>query len=250
MVHDFALWRGDLAFVTELMPNVRAAIEAHRRTVDDRGIFHALHGWNFTDWVPGWDAGTPPGIVQDGEEHPDWPGPGRGVSAVLQLQLALVARQVADLESWVGESDASARYSQLADELLEAADEAFYDADRRLYADDLDHTAFCEHAQALALLAGAKYGETAVRTMLQDPPEALARTTVYFDHYLSRHCTRSGGPTCCSTGSNSGSGCWTRACARSSNTPNRPAATATRGAHTRCTTTSRRCSVSGQQPPE
>jgi hypothetical protein len=184
MVHDFALWRGDPAFVTELMPGVRAALDAHRRTVDDRGIFHALHGWNFTDWVPGWDAGTPPGIVQDGEEHSDWPGPGRGVSAVLQLQLALVAQQAADLESWVGEPDAAARYSQLSDRLLEAADEAFYDADRRLYADDLGHTAFSEHAQSLALLAGAKYGETAVRTMLQEPPEALARTTVYFDHYL------------------------------------------------------------------
>ncbi|MFF0342815.1 alpha-L-rhamnosidase C-terminal domain-containing protein [Kribbella sp. NPDC004875] len=184
MVHDFALWRGDLAFVTELMPAVRAALDAHRRTVDDRGIFHALHGWNFTDWVPGWDAGTPPGIVQDGEQHPDWPGPGRGQSAVLQLQLALVARQVAELEAWVGESDAAGRCAQLADLLLEAADEAFYDADRGLYADDLAHTAFSEHAQALAVLAGAKYGETAMRTMLKEPPEGLARTTVYFDHYL------------------------------------------------------------------
>jgi hypothetical protein len=182
MVHDFALWRGDLAFVDELMPAVRAALDVHRRSVDDRGIFQALHGWNFTDWVPGWEAGTPPGIVQDGEQHADWPGPGTGVSAVLQLQLALVARQVADLESWVGAT--ADRNSQLADRLLEAADEAFYDADRKLYADNLEHTSFSEHAQSLALLSGAKYGETAVRTMLQDPPADLARTTVYFDHYL------------------------------------------------------------------
>jgi hypothetical protein len=184
MVHDFALWRGDLAFVADLMPAVRAAVEVHQQSVDDRGIFHALHGWNFTDWVPGWDAGSPPGIVQDGEQHPDWPGPGRGVSAVLHLQLALVARQVAELESWVGEPDASARYARLADQLLAAADDAFYDADRGLYADDLGHTAFSEHSQALALLAGAKYGEPAVRTMLLEPPVPLARTTVYFDHYL------------------------------------------------------------------
>ncbi|HZX01919.1 alpha-L-rhamnosidase C-terminal domain-containing protein [Kribbella sp.] len=182
MVHDFALWRGDLAFVAELMPGVRAALDAHRRTVDDRGIFHAVHGWNFTDWVPGWEAGCPPGIVQDGEVHADWPGPSHGVSAVLHLQPALVARQAAQLETWLGGT--SDQYTQLADRLLDAADEAFYDADRGLYADDLAHTAFSEHAQSLALLAGAKYGETAVRTMLQDPPPGLARTTVYFDHYL------------------------------------------------------------------
>ena len=184
MVHDFALWRGDPAFVAELMPGVRSALDAHRRTVDDRGVFHALHGWNFTDWTPGWDAGTPPGIVQDGEQHTDWPGPGRGVSAVLHLQLASVCRQAADLESWVGEPAAATRYAPLADRLLEAADEVFYDADRGLYADNLEHTAFSEHAQSLALIAGAKYGETAVRTMLHEPPGALARTTLYFDHYL------------------------------------------------------------------
>jgi hypothetical protein len=184
MVHDFALWRGDLTFVSELMPQVRAALDVHRRSVDEHGVLHALHGWNFTDWVPGWDAGTPPGIVQDGEWFPDWPGPGRGVSSVLHLQLALVARQVADLETWVGAPQDATRNIQLADRLLEAADAAFFDADRGLYADDLGRTAFSEHAQALALLAGAKYGETAVRTMLRQPPEGLARTTVYFDHYL------------------------------------------------------------------
>ncbi|HEY3561367.1 MAG TPA: alpha-L-rhamnosidase C-terminal domain-containing protein [Kribbella sp.] len=183
MVHDFALWRGHLTFVNELMPGVRAALDVHRRSVDAQGIFHALHGWNFTDWVPGWEAGSPPGIVQDGEQHADWPGPGRGVSAVLQLQLAMVARQAAELETWVGGSMAD-RNAQLAERLLEAADAAFYDADRGLYADDLDHTSFSEHAQALALLAGAKYGETAVRRMLEEPPAGLARTTVYFDHYL------------------------------------------------------------------
>jgi hypothetical protein len=68
--------------------------------------------------------------------------------------------------------------------LLEAADGAFYDADRGLYADNLEHSAFSEHSQSLALLAGAKYGETALRTMLQTPVAGLARTTVYFDHYL------------------------------------------------------------------
>ncbi|MGZ0152965.1 alpha-L-rhamnosidase-related protein [Kribbella sp. WER1] len=178
MVHDFALWRGDLGFVAELMPGVRAALDVHRRNVDERGIFHALHGWNFTDWVPGWEAGCPPGIVQDGEVHADWPGPGSGVSSVLHLQLALVARQAADLQTWLGEP--AADYLQLADRLLDAAD-AFYDEDRGLYADDLAHTSYSEHAQSLALLAGAKYGESAVRTMLD---QSLARTTVYFDHYL------------------------------------------------------------------
>ena len=177
MVHDFALWRGDLAFVKGLMPGVRAVLDAYRRNVDADGVYHALEGWNFTDWVPAWKDGAPAGA--------HW-----GVSGVLNLHLALVARLAAELEEWMGEPEMAARHRKLHDRVLNAAETRFWSPERGLYADDLDRAHWSEHAQCLALLAGAKHGEAAVRRLTEPSPlgeggaGALAQTTVYFDHYL------------------------------------------------------------------
>ena len=192
MVHDFALWRGDLAFVRGLMPGVRAVLDAYRRNVDAEGVYHALEGWNFTDWVPAWKDGTPAG------GH--W-----GVSGILNLHLALVARMAAELEEWMHEPELAARNRKLHGRVLAAAEARFWDAKRGLYADDLEHAHWSEHAQCLALLAGARHGEAAARVLAEASPSpegegrvgvsdashpatpqnsALAQTTVYFSHYL------------------------------------------------------------------
>lgn len=180
MVHDFALWRGDLAFVRSLMPGVRAVLDAYRRNVDVDGLYHALEGWNFVDWVPGWHDGAPVGA--------HW-----GVSSILNFHLAYAAQLAAELETWLDEPEMATRHHKLHERVLKAADPRFWDAERGLYADDLEHAHWSEHAQCLALLAGAPHGEAAVRRIAEEPltqaplpsgGEGLARTTVYFDHYL------------------------------------------------------------------
>ncbi|WP_152362030.1 family 78 glycoside hydrolase catalytic domain [Microlunatus speluncae] len=169
MVHDFALWRGDLEFVRTLMPGVRAVLDAHRTQVGPDGVFSTLDGWNFMDWVDGWNSGTPPGA--------QW-----GVSGVANLQLVHVADLAADLESWIGEPELAGRHSDLADLVRAAAERTFWSAERGLYADDPEHQHWSEHAQSLAVLAGAEHGPAALeRTLITD---GLDRTTVYFDHYL------------------------------------------------------------------
>lgn len=169
MVHDFAMWRDDPSFVASLLPGVRAVLDAYRTTVDDDGIFHALDGWNFTDWVGEWSAGAPP------DAH--W-----GVSAALNFQLALVAGLAAELEDQLGEPELAARQRRLARRVLSAAESRFWSEERGLYADDASHEHWSEHAQCLALLAGAAHGATAVERAVG--AEGLARTSVYFDHYL------------------------------------------------------------------
>jgi alpha-L-rhamnosidase len=173
MVHDFALWRGDLAFVADLMPGVRAVLDAYRRGVDDDGVFHSLDGWNFTDWVAAWPAGVPAGA--DG-----------GVSGIIAFQLAFAARMASEVETWLGEPELAARHARLADTVLAAAEQRFWSTEHGLYADDLEHAHWSEHAQCLALLAGAGRGEQAVQRIADhaDEIDGLARTTVYFDHYL------------------------------------------------------------------
>ncbi|GAB4517642.1 MAG: hypothetical protein Kow0047_29340 [Anaerolineae bacterium] len=172
MVYDYALWRGDRAFVKSLMPGVRAVIDAFLSFRNDDGLIQGPNGWNYMDWVPAWRWGIPP----DGEF---------GVNGIINWQMAWTLALAAELEAWVGEPELSARAHRLADELAERAQAAFWDESRGLFADDLAKTQFSEHAQCLAILSGRLAPETRRRVgeALLTTPD-LARTTIYFTHYL------------------------------------------------------------------
>jgi len=169
MVHDFAAWQGDLGFVENLMPGVRAVLDAHRAALDEDGLLHSLDGWNFTDWVAGWKSGSPP--------EGDW-----GVSGVLNFQLAHVAALAAKVEGWLGEDELAIRHQRLADRVRAAAESRFWSAERGMYADDPAHQHWSEHTNSLALLAGAEHGSSALLQALDT--ENASRATVYFSHYL------------------------------------------------------------------
>lgn len=172
MIHDFAMWRGDKEFVQSLMPGVRAVLDAFRTYIREDGLIGSPNGWNFCDWVPGWPNGIPPG----GDE---------GVSGVLNWHLALVAKMASELEEWLGESELAARQVKLAQSIADATITRFWNEERGLFADDLDHQIFSEHSQCLALLSGflsEEQREKVAQGLLED--SSLARTTIYFSFYL------------------------------------------------------------------
>ncbi len=176
MVRDFALWRGDRTFVRSLLLGVRAVLNGFAAFTEQReDSLAALPpglNFNFVDWVPEWPHRTPPG-------GPD------GVSAVVNWQWATALRQVSELEAWAGEPELSARAGRLARRHMERTHAAFWNGARGLYADNLAHQSFSEHAQCLAALSGL-LGATSLRRLrhgLLSAPD-LARTTVYFTHYL------------------------------------------------------------------
>ena len=174
MVHDYALWRGDRDFVAAMMPGVRAVLDAYLSYRNAEGLVVGPPGWNYTDWTgaPGWHIGTPP----DGE---------KGASAILTWQLALILTQVAGLEVWLGEKENAARWKRYATAVAHAAQKAFWDEGRALFADDLNHQHFSEHAQCLALLSGLLEPAQARQVgqgLITDPD--LTRATIYFSHYL------------------------------------------------------------------
>ncbi|CEK19002.1 alpha-L-rhamnosidase C-terminal domain-containing protein [Chthonomonas calidirosea] len=179
MIYDYALWRGDPSFIRSLLPGARSVLEyflAHRGA---DGLMRGPLGWNFLDWVPAWRHGTPP----DGQ----W-----GASAPLNWQLVMALKMMEALERWLDEPELAARYKRLAEELAHTTDEHFWNESRGLYADDLAHTSFSEHAQCLALLSGlvpqeryTRLGEmlfTSSSTSSALPD--LHRTTISFTHYL------------------------------------------------------------------
>jgi hypothetical protein len=195
MLHDFALWRGDLEFVRELMSGARGVLDYFQRRVNADGLVEAPRGWNYMDWVRDdprggvrkdkfasayWQYGTPPDA--------QW-----GVSGVVNLQFALVLRQAAELEEWFGDSEMAARWRKLSARITTAVTTAFWDEARGLFADDLKHEHFSEHSQCLALLGeqlDASRRELVAGGLFED--KLLARATIYFTHYLFETCRLTG----------------------------------------------------------
>jgi len=172
MVYDYALWRGDRAFIAKQLPGVRAVLEHFLAGVQPANLLRAPDGWNFTDWVAGWPLGVPP----DGFD---------GYSGVLNWHLVYTLALAVRLEEWTGERLLATRWQACRDTVATAAQAAFWDASRGLYADDLAHTRFSEHTQCLALLSGVLDGEqrdVVGQNLLRGPD--LTRATIYFTHYL------------------------------------------------------------------
>jgi hypothetical protein len=172
MVYDYALWRGDRAFVSGMLQGVRAVLDGFMTHVGADHLFRAPPGWNFGDWVPAWPLGVPPDAFH-------------GHSGLLQWHLIYTLGLAAQLEDWAGEAAMARRWREWCDVLAAAANAAFWDEGRGLFADDPEHRHFSEHTQCLALLSGAAsaaHVDRVAQTLTADP--ALTRTTIYFSHYL------------------------------------------------------------------
>jgi hypothetical protein len=172
MIHDFASWRDDRALVASLVPVARGVIDGVLLHQNTAGLIEALPGWNFTDWVPDWSYGIPP----DGDN---------GVSGVINWHFVLTLEMLAELEDYLGEGELAARWRRLAAQFAARITDIFWVESRGLFAEDAEHTLFSEHAQCLAILGGQlepARRERIAAALLSD--KGLARTTIYFTHYL------------------------------------------------------------------
>lgn len=172
MVHDYALWRDDRAFVVRLLPGVRSVIDGFLGMLNGDGLLQAPPGWNFVDWTPDWTLGVPPHASQ-------------GISGLLNWHLVYTLALATQLEAAIGEPELARRFERHKEQLAELVASRFWNEERGLFADDLAHEHFSEHTQCLALLSGAVSDEQQARIgqgLLGDL--ALTRATIYFTHYL------------------------------------------------------------------
>jgi alpha-L-rhamnosidase len=170
MLHDAWLY-GDPDRMRRLLPAMRAIRENFRSHADASGCLEAIPGWNFMDWVPTWIDGEPPGVTA-------------GDSSIVAWLYAYIFGLCAELEEWAGEPALAARDRELALRVAESCD-VYWDEQRGLYRDSRNGGTFSEHAQVLALLSGMVPSGRISRLLdgLTHAPD-LARTTVYFSHYL------------------------------------------------------------------
>jgi alpha-L-rhamnosidase len=85
---------------------------------------------------------------------------------------------------WASQNWRSARFACVT-AWRKLAVRAFWNEQRGLFADDLSHQHFSEHTQCLAILSGCLPPDRQARlaqTLTQ--PNDLAKTTIYFSHYL------------------------------------------------------------------
>jgi hypothetical protein len=180
MVHDYWRYAGDEEFVRRRLPGIRAVLDffdAYGRP--GAGLAH-LPWWNFLDWVEDWPRGIAPAEAD-------------GSSAPLDLQLAIVLEQAAELEQALGLAELGARRREQAARLRESVRLKYWDARRGLFADTGRRDAFSQHTNALAVLAGVVRGGQARRLIeaaLEQPD--LARATIYFRYYLHRAMAEAG----------------------------------------------------------
>lgn len=170
MLHEFAWWCDDPAFVRARLAGARSLLEHFLPLLDPRGLLTRLPGWSFVDWVPSWERGIPPGERRDG-------------SACVNLQFLLMLQALAALEASHGEPAMARRVRVLAARTSQAIVKAFWNESRGLFADDTTHTTWSEHAQVLSILANLLPAKRSrLVTGLLTTPD-LARCSIYFSHY-------------------------------------------------------------------
>lgn len=173
MLHDFLFWRGvEPEWFGVKMTALRAMLEQFKPYETAEGLLSKLPGWPFMDWVAGWFEGNPPGAL-DGE------------SCSVNLLYVLALQKAAELEEYAGEPLLGKRHRANAKRTAKAILARFWDAKRKMLADDVGHANFSEHVQALALITGTVQGAKAARTfrtLLE--AEGLHKASSYFSFYL------------------------------------------------------------------
>ncbi|MCL2700849.1 MAG: alpha-L-rhamnosidase [Phycisphaerae bacterium] len=174
MVEDFFQWRESGEFARRMLLGARTTMEAFRSLTGRDGMITLPHGSNFIDWVrhPAW-AGSGPRV---GEE---------GYSSILNLIYVLALNAKSRMEAFYGDPLMATRDRQAAEAAMAGVMKHFWNEPRSLLADTLEADSFSEHAQSLAILTGllpADRQERIVQGLLSESD--LARTTIFFSHYL------------------------------------------------------------------
>jgi len=182
LVHDYWMHRDDDAFVRDRLRGVASVLDWFERHIDARtGMLGPLPYWSFVDWPEEWPwdearrtGGEPPGVHDGG-------------SSIVTLQLAVTLRHAAELFAAHDRGAEAVHARELADRLVAATTARCWDEKRRLVADTPERTSFSQHANVLAVLAGAFAPARAAELIVRVTNDArLTQCTPYFRFYLLR----------------------------------------------------------------
>ena len=182
MLHDYWRHRSDDNFLRARLTGLQSVLAWFDARIDAKtGLLGPLPYWTFVDWAPEWsrDSGLGIGGEPDGAHTVG--------STIVSLQYAATLRRAAELTRALGRPDLAERYAQRAASICEAVNRQSWDATRRLYSDVSGGKVFSQHANVMAVLAGAITGTEARDLMLRIVDDtSLIQATTYFRFYLLR----------------------------------------------------------------
>ena len=138
------------------------------------GLLVDIPGWTFIDWVPAWSRGVAPDC-----------GSRNRPAAINNLFWVLSQQTAAQMARFMKEAPIAEYWEDRARRTFDAVMKLYWNENRGMIADSLDHNSWSEHAQALAILTGLLPSGKEARVFDSLVTEKdLHRCTVYFSYYL------------------------------------------------------------------
>ena len=185
MLHDFAMYRTDPAFVREHLPGTRAVLDWYVRHQNENGLVGRLPWWNFIDWASGFQGGNPPL-----DEHGD--------SAVITLHFVMALREAAELESLYGDKQRAEKYQEVAARAVQGVQTLCWNKEYGLFADTSEQKKYSQHTNLMAVLLDVipKEQQREVMTKVLSVGDAgfkangnvpsMEKASYYYRFYLAR----------------------------------------------------------------
>ena len=180
MVYQHYIRFGDINLVKKYIGAIDGVISWFKELINEDGILGQSNYWNFIDWAKPWvydekrrcDGGVPLGIDE-------------GPIGIYDPMFAYFLECASKLNAVCSRLDVSEEYQNLADALKKNVDKYFYDKEKGLYADDLNHKYYSQHMQTWCVLSGVAKGNKAKKIM-KNSLNLEAKSTYAFAYFFFR----------------------------------------------------------------
>ena len=170
---------GDLGLVRKHLRAIDGVCEWFTNHINDDGVVGQSKYWNFVDWATPWgyekdenDGGVPVGIHG-------------GVIGLYNPMMAYFLQCAAKLNAVCGRIDVANEYLETAEMLKKNTEKYFWDKEKGLYADNLDHTKYSQHMQTWCVLSGTATGRRA-KSIMKKSRDLEAKATYAFAYFYFR----------------------------------------------------------------
>lgn len=170
---------GDINLVRKHLRAIDGVCEWFTNHINEDGVVGQSKYWNFVDWATPWeyekdenDGGVPVGVHG-------------GVIGLYNPMMAYFLQCAAKLNAVCGRDDVANEYLETANMLKKNTEKYFWDKEKGLYADNLDHTKYSQHMQSWCVLSGVATGRRA-KSIMRKSLTLKAKATYAFAYFYFR----------------------------------------------------------------